>query len=100
MALYLTFGTVLARILSPDALLRAAALDECVAVGLDATPRPRPEPEIMARRMYHQAMCERNRAAAITQRDQIVDLEVEVLVTLAESHAVVRKSKTIRPLIA
>lgn len=90
---------VITRILTPNELFKLQN-EECLSPYLgDATVKPKPEPEIIASRQYHRAVSERNYLAAEIQREQLLELEVEILLTLARSYSLVCKSAATKPMI-
>ncbi len=89
------FQIVLARILDPLVLRHLQLSDSDTA-----PPRvPRPEPEIIAIAQYHRAMADRNFIAAAQQREALMQLEMEVLLTVAESYAISYRARAVQPLI-
>lgn len=91
--------TVITRILTPTELLKLRT-EECLSPYPEQpVVKPKPEPEIIASRQYHRAVTERNYLAAEIQREQLLELEVQILLTLAHSYLLVCKSATTKPMI-
>ncbi len=90
-----TFQLALARILDP-LLLRHVRLDDPETRAMRS---PRPEPEVLAIADYHKAIAARNFVAAAVQREALMALETEVLLTVAESYAVSYRARAMHPLI-
>jgi hypothetical protein len=89
------FQIALARILDP-LVLRFVPPDD----GDTSVQRPpRPEPEIIAIAEYHRGRADRNFIAAQMQREALMELETEVLLTVAESYAISYRARAIQPLI-
>lgn len=91
--------TVIARILTPPELLKMRT-EECLSPYPEQPVlKPKPEPEIIANRKYHRAVSERNYLTAEIQREQLLELEVQILLTLAHSYSLVCKSAATKPMI-
>ncbi len=89
------FQTALARILDP-LVLRHVLLDDGDTTAIRA---PRPEPEIIAIPQYHRGVAARNFVAAAEQREALMALETELLLTFAESYAIAHRARAVQPLI-
>jgi hypothetical protein len=89
------FQIMLSRILDP-LVLRQLHFDEAAP----CQPRsPRPEPEIIALPQYHKGISDRKFVAAAVQREELMALETEVLLTVARSYAVTFRARAVQPLI-
>jgi hypothetical protein len=89
------FQIALARLLDP-LVLRGLHLDDA---DTSVTRAPRPEPEILGIPQYHKSITDRNFVAAAVQREALMALETEVLLTVAESYAVSYRARAVMPLI-
>jgi len=89
------FQIALARILDPLVLRFVPPDDDDTSV----VRAPRPEPEIIAIPEYHKGISDRNFVAAQVQREALMELETEVLLTVAESYAISYRARAIQPLI-